>query len=886
MPNFQSKFFKTFSALGLSMLSSLFFLMLPGYAGSATELPLRINAGGAAIGKPGDPNHWVPGSKFIKGGAPYAFGPGHDLRQIDSPGPAQIYETVHHQDHDYRIDGLAAGDYLLRFHFTEGYDTHKRAMDYRINGKLAIDDLNILAITGKVRKAHVVEVRTQLKEGQALTIECREGSGVDVFEAGIEIIPVNPSSKKAPPSKPVPPAPPTSKTSAAPLTGTAAEIRQVTGAQTRLVWLQGSVGYHYTGPGNLTRLMGFDTDDGRGEHQILPEEKSFSKPLLTPNGNGIVFSDRARKNRHAYFINWDGSGLRDLGKGFASDIWRDPATGQDWVYLRRGDGGLQDRIVRRRLDKPDVEERVWSRTKNGHQGVPWFQLSADGRRFSNAFPWSHCGLGNLDSGKWKKYTSGCWPSIAPDNSYRMFIFSGSHKEISIFDEGGKNLRTVNVANIPGQQGSKVYFPRWSNDVRFLTVSSPEKHPKAELFLGKFAEDLKSIDRWIQVTHNDRADIFGDTWINPQASAPKGAIMTRPVPPKPSDDEIDPKLGTEWPGTAKGLVWVWDNANAQNEAPPRSGETEPFSCLGQLHGRARLGRHFELLLDGGSFTAGDDAGARITAACQKTNAFTVEALVETFATKQEGPARILSLSGNSIERNLTLGQEGEWLVLRLRTGHDDLNGTRHETRLCKLVANSPLHIVLSHRQGETVCYLNGKETLRSDRFGDLKSWAPMPLNLGDEQGGGRDWKGSLQAIALYDRFIGPQEAAKHFSLAAARLQNRKPAVQTVLSARLVETVPLPTLEEMGTYRRALVENVYQVEKVISGPLPEGTPRIVVNQWVVMDRKPLPSAANLKPGLTTTLTLEAMSDHPELSSEFRSSDHSEFNAPLFYDVNSQH
>lgn len=868
------------------MLSSFFFLSLPGYGEPATELPLRINAGGAAIGKPGDPNHWVPSSRFIKGGAPYTFGPGHDLRHIESPGPAQIYETVHHRDHDYRIDGLAAGNYLLRFHFTERYDTHKRAMDYRINGKLAINGLNILATTGKVRKAHIVEVRTQLKDGQALIIECREDSGVDVFEAGIEVIPINSSLKNPPLSKPAPPAPTVSKAAAVPPAVTAAEIRQVTGAQTRLVWLQGSEGYHYTGSGNLTRLMGFDTDDSRGERQIIPGERSFSKPLLAPNGNGIVFSDRHRKNRHAYFINWDGSGLRDLGKGFASDIWRDPATGQDWVYLRRGDGGLQDRIVRRRLDQPEMEEKVWSHSKNGHQWVPWFQLSADGRRFSNAFPWSHCGLGNLDSGKWKKYSSGCWPSIAPDNSYRMFIFSGTHKEISIFGEGGENPHTVDVANIPGQQGSKVYFPRWSNDVRFLTVSSPEKHPQAELFLGKFAGDLKLIDRWIQVTHNDRADIFGDAWINPLASPPKEAIMTRSVPPQPTDSEMDTELETEWPGTSKGLVWIWDNANAQNEAPPRSGETAPFSCLGQLHGRARLGRHYELLLDGGSFTAGDHAGARITAACQETNTLTVEALVETFTAKQEGPARILSLSGNSSERSLTLGQEGEWLVLRLRTGRDDPNGTRHETRLCKLVANSPLHIMLSHRPGETVCYLNGKETFRSDRFGDLKSWEPMPLNLGDEQDGGRDWKGSLQAIAIYDRFIGPQEAAKHFPLAAARLKKRKPALQTVLSARLVETVPLPTLDEMGTYRRALVGNVYQVEKVISGALPKDTSRIVVNQWVVMDRKPLPSASLFKPGFTTTLTLEAMSEHPELSSEFRSSDHSEFDAPLFYDVNSHY
>ncbi len=37
-----------------------------------------------------------------------------------------------------------------------------------------------------------------------------------------------------------------------------------------------------------------------------------------------------------------------------------------------------------------------------------------------------------------------------------------------------------------------------------------------------------------------------------------------------------------------------------------------------------------------------------------------------------------------ERNLTLGQEGEALVLRLRSGSDDANGTRREARFAARV----------------------------------------------------------------------------------------------------------------------------------------------------------------------------------------------------------
>ena len=672
---------------------------------------------------------------------------------------------------------------------------------------------------------------------------------------------------------------------APPSSGTAADIRQITGAQTRFVWLQGDKGYHYTGSGNLTRLMAFGTDDGLGERQVLKDAKSFSKPVITPDGQGIVFSDRDQNIRHCYYVNWDGSGMRDLGKGFASDVWRDPETKRDWVYIRRGAGATSDRIIRRRLDKPEVEESVWRKSKNGTKGVPWFQLSADGLRFSNAFPWPHCSMGNLETDKWKKYISGCWPSIAPDNSYRMFVFSGNHVEIGMYDEKRKNHRMVNVSNIPGKKGGKVYFPRWSNDVGFLTITAPENNPNSQLYIGKFDRNFNSIDRWVKVTNNKYADLFGDAWINPVAGPRKEAVMDRSKMTTSSNTkETKPKMNAKWPGTSEGLVWIWENANAQNEAPALKKEAQPFSCRGTLSERARFGRHYELLLDGGIFTANEDAGARIAQACKASKAITVEALIESFDSNQKGPARIISLSKSSIARNFTLGQEGEWLVLRVRTGSDNPNGTRSEAKLCKLIPNSPLHILVSHRDGETVCYLNGKEIYAGDQAGGLGGWEPMPLLFGNEFGGGRNWKGSLQSIAISNRFIGPQEAAEHFNLVDTQLKDRQPAKQTVVTARLVETTKTPTLDEMGTYRRALIENVYEVTKVTSGAIPGGASRIIVNQWVVMDRKTLPSAAKFKQGFSTTLTLESMSDHPELASEFRSSDHSEFNAQSYYDIKS--
>lgn len=61
------------------------------------------------------------------------------------------------------------------------------------------------------------------------------------------------------------------------------------------------------------------------------------------------------------------------------------------------------------------------------------------------------------------------------------------------------------------------------------------------------------------------------------------------------------------------------------------------------------------------------------ACQETNAITVEAWIKSHNESQDGPARIITLSRDSGERNFTLGQDGNSLVLRLRTTNTSVNG---------------------------------------------------------------------------------------------------------------------------------------------------------------------------------------------------------------------
>ncbi len=74
---------------------------------------------------------------------------------------------------------------------------------------------------------------------------------------------------------------------------------------------------------------------------------------------------------------------------------------------------------------------------------------------------------------------GCWPSVAPDASGRYFYLIGKHTGIEFFDSQEAASRSVNLATIPGWPGRKLYHPRWTNDVCFITLSA-----SGELLVGK------------------------------------------------------------------------------------------------------------------------------------------------------------------------------------------------------------------------------------------------------------------------------------------------------------------------------------------------------------------------------------------------------------------
>ena len=217
----------------------------------------------------------------------------------------------------------------------------------------------------------------------------------------------------------------------------AEDARWLAGAPLRIVWCQAAdTNCQDTfAMGDRLRLMGYDSEDGRGERPLRARIGGCHKPLLTPDGKRIVYTDYPALEVHV--VQWDGAGDRVVGDGLAADTWRDPRTGEDWVYTVCGEiagvTGQGPSVWRFPIDRPDARELVWDRTPVAADN---FQVSDNGTLAAGLFPWPDAGLADLARGSWDRKARGCWPSLAPGDTGLMWVFDGSHRQITLFPAAG------------------------------------------------------------------------------------------------------------------------------------------------------------------------------------------------------------------------------------------------------------------------------------------------------------------------------------------------------------------------------------------------------------------------------------------------------------------
>jgi hypothetical protein len=172
----------------------------------------------------------------------------------------------------------------------------------------------------------------------------------------------------------------------------------------------------------------------------------------------------------------------------------------------------------------------------------------------------------------------------------------------------------------------------------------------------------------------------------------------------------------------------------------------------------------LIIKSPTIIASDTPATEMVGACQDTNEITIEAWIRPSDTTQDGPARIVSLSSDTHNRNFTLGQQGTRYDTRLRTTDTGDNGSS-PSLAAGTVVTAPTHTVYTRDiRGTASFYINGREVgSRSDIGGDFSVWNPsFRLALGNELTGDRPWLGEFFLVALYCRALSPLEVGHNFN----------------------------------------------------------------------------------------------------------------------------
>ena len=317
----------------------------------------------------------------------------------------------------------------------------------------------------------------------------------------------------------------------------------------------------------------------------------------------------------------------------------------------------------------------------------------------------------------------------------------------------------------------------------------------------------------------------------------------------------------WPVDRDRLVFVWENMKAANQL----GEQSPvgfFQCNIELRGKALHTSEFQLATGGGWGDTGD-AGKKIGQAFARSGKAGVE-FVLTPADDQKGT--IMSFASGA-RTQILFGQDGDSLVVN--------DPEREKTATWPKIFESgkKQHLVLNYDGVKLELFKNGRSAGVRPFSIDLVTAAIDSFVIGDQTG---DWQGILENIAVYTEPLSPEAIAKNSQIVSENIADRSGEDLIVAEARLVDVTEIPTPDSIGAYRRALVVNIYSVDKVLEGRYEKD--RILVAEWAVLDREIIKEY--IFPAKPEQLVLEKFDHHPELEGERQMMDVFEPDLEMYY------
>ena len=437
---------------------------------------------------------------------------------------------------------------------------------------------------------------------------------------------------------------------------------------------------------------------------------------------------------------------------------------------------------------------------------------------------------------------------------------------------------MNLNGAPGMNGHEVFHPRWSNHVRFLSLTGPYAvrgtlnfisggGPQVEILVGRLSPEFDKIEGWLQATTNDRADFHPDLWIaGGEHSSVPAAIAGEEVAPGSAVSASLPEH----------TVFIWKDARSQNQVQIPGELFE--ACQVEPRGAALFDRHFAMHLRGGSFTATGPASAGLSR-CRDSGRYSLSFVVTPESIGKLGVGTVLAVVDGNGEPRLAVDQNGRRLTLRFPPAESG-TGRPHRIPIGELSGVRPHAVTLSYEPGELRIWFQG-ELIRKERT-NLTSpvaWGDAELLFGADHVSGERWRGRIERVRLDDESAEKSEVTAGYRSLISDLATRRPLVQMKITGRVLQTTRVPTSESIAPYRRSLILHDVEVRQVAIGQLQDQ--RVLVARWGMLDGRPV-KGAEPKAGETLELTLEPMAGHPELESERQLMETDDLELPVFLDI----
>jgi hypothetical protein len=645
--------------------------------------------------------------------------------------------------------------------------------------------------------------------------------------------------------------------------------------------------------------------------------KEFYRKNLTAQTEGDA-GGRPDRTWRLSICNADGSGLRDLvdfgeaNLGQARLDW----TADGWIYYSYPDPKVRDgkrQIWRINPDNPKQHEYVLDLDprKNGRTNLQRFSLNLAGTRLAirqhgggyggndGYLDWPPKGHRVGNRAKTIGYACDrqhgscirrCMVQVMASGDYLVSFPGYDHKDLLItrWDTDKNEIRKERfihweqMQKWPGASGecrsshfirAAVNSDKWIILMRQRNVKLVNwideriimvRHNEHNLF-GRFAKRIAQSpgDLWIRGPAGKYQTVEGK-WVAPgtrAAEAPRAQANGKTGAKKRSVSAR--KAQAQWPRHWKGAEFYWSHLG-ENQIDLPDAEEEMRECQCEPRGYARFTRSKGMWTADGMFR-GEAGEAPLLEQCRKSNEFTIEFAYEADQPEHKGPAgRLISFSQGPDKRNFTIAQHGTNLVLWLATSKDPHGGGKPVV-LCPASADAYQHVVVTYREGDLRCFVNGrKQQLAGTVRGDLSAWTPGKLLFGAEWDWSHHWSGAIEGVMLRSIALPDDDVAASYGAFAPRLR-KQPIPQIKLRAELVGKTQWQ-MEGLGitrVYPRLLVVYRYKVNKVLQGDYRHS--HVNVAHWGALDRAYVAPIRQRKVGGSYRLVLEDFKHHPEVEAE---------------------